>query len=394
MCSIANSLSMCYKIFMEDLNIVVFNHLFNDSRVIKQIHSLSNNYQINIICLKNRNIPHSDYSKSFKKVNFRFIHFSQKIHKKNLITFIKWQFLIRFQCFKILNKSKGKILANDLETLIPAYFARINNPESIIYDSHEIWTQRQGCMKTVIHKFINFIEYLLECHIVQRIGSIMTISEDIAEYLKRVWQFRGKINIVRNIPEFSEPNVYSISRRNLAIPENMILFVYAGQISSERNSDKLIRAFQSVADKNIGLMLIGRSHIDIGYDISKSENIFHINEIQQSQLINYLRLADIGIHPLNTSSSINHALALPNKLFQYLHAGLALCMYENKAVRQIIDKCKNGLYGNMDNEENIALNIQKIIKEDIISMKKNSDICKINYNWKKDEIILREAVCG
>lgn len=365
---------------MNNIILIVFNHLLDDSRVIKYLNHFHNKYKITVICLHSSKFTKSSYYTKFPWVRFIFIPFSGNTYKKSLSSYIEWQFIIRIRTYCILRRLKGYIIANDLESLIPAYCARIHNPETVIYDSHEIWTERQGCQRTIIHKIINSMERWLEIRIVRRIKGIITISDDIAHYLKTQWQYHKSIHIVRNIPQCTYPLRSTISRQELHIDEDKILFVYTGTISKERNSDKLLSVF-SKHFPHCNLLLIGRNNIKIPYN----QNIFHMPAVPESELIGIISIADVGIHPLNTRLCINHQYALPNKVFQYMSAGLALCFYENQSIRDIIDKYNNGVYGSMTDECSIRENIEKLLKNDLAHMKKQSLIAAENeFNWESE----------
>lgn len=365
---------------MKEIIIVVLNDMLSDSRIKKHIGYLSRRYRISVICLFTGAFEKNEYHRQFPKIRFYFIPYNGCTYKKTLLTYIEWQFILRIKTYSVLRKLNGLILANDFEALLPAFLARIHDTKSVIYDTHEIWTERQGCQRTIMHKMINAIERVLEIHIVKRIRSIITISDEIAHYLQNQWQYNKSIHIVRNIPQCIYPLRRILNRQTLGIAENKILFVYTGTISRERNSDKLIDVFSRYFPQ-CNLLLVGKSNISIPVE----NNIFHMSAVPESELIDIISIADIGIHPLNTSSCINHQYALPNKVFQYMSAGLALCFYENQSISDIIDKYNNGVYGNMNTVQSIKQNIELLLKRDIENMKKQSLIAAENeFNWENE----------
>lgn len=374
---------------MKYLNIVVFNNLLNDSRLLKHISEFKRHCKVTVICLLHEDSQKKDYFSRFPDVHFIFIPFGGKTYKKSLIDYIHWQFRIRFDCFRILKRQHGLILANDLESLIPAYFARIHNPETIIYDSHEIWTEREGCRKTPLHKIINKIEFHFELRIVKRIKKVITVSKPIANFLKSKWNYDGRIDVIHNIP--SEEKTQDIKREQFNIPKANTVFVYIGFISKRRNIDKLLRAFPE--QPNLTLLLIGSATNQLYDLIDERKNVVHIDRIPPEKITGYLHLADIGIHPLNTSISLNHKYALPNKVFQYMQAGLALCMFDGISIRDIIDRYNNGIYGNMNTVESIKANIESILSKDIDEMKTNSlKAYQSEYNWENEKKKLQELI--
>ena len=294
---------------------------------------------------------------------------------------------MRYKLFRILKNIKyDYILANDLETLIPVYFSNIHKQLSIIYDSHEIWTERYGCKKTILHKCINFYEANTEKMIVHKIRKTITVSSDIGKYLQKKWKYSKDILILRNIPDNNYSKHFEVTRKLLNIPKDIKLFVYAGAINESRNIPNLIEAFKEIADKRIGLLLIGQSDIELKDFLNDSSRIYYINQVPENHLHYYLKIADIGIHPLNTNNSLNYKYALPNKIFQFMQAGLALCLFENNAIKEIIDNNKNGVYASMNTLNDIKNNITKILSFDIDDMKKQSKKAYLStYNWETEK---------
>ncbi|MCK4523780.1 glycosyltransferase, partial [candidate division WOR-3 bacterium] len=365
---------------------IVFNELCNDSRVLKHIKCFESNFHITVICLSsNKNTKLLNLL--FPNICFKFIHYSGKIVNKNICQYIERQLLLKIYVIKILKQDHfNLIFCNDLETLIPAYFSNIHKPLSIIYDSHEIWTERSGCKKTIIHRFINFCEAHIEKKIVHKIRKIITVSPDIGKYFKEKWKYSKDILILRNIPDTNYSNNIEITRKALNIPEDIKLFVYAGVINITRNIPNLIKAFKKIVDKKNGLLLIGHSDIELKDYLNDSSNVYYINQVPENHLYHYLKIADIGIHPLNIINSLNYKLALPNKVFQYMQAGLALCIFENSATKKIIDNYKNGVYGSMNTLDDIMNNILKTSLLDIEDMKKNSQKAYSEiYNWENEK---------
>ncbi len=377
---------------MKKMAILVFNNLYFDSRVKKQIEYFNSCFSISVFCI------YSDYNnkliKEYPSVDFNFINSGKKNRHKNLSEYIDRNIFLKLISCKLLSQEKYDIIyANDFETLIPAYLTNIHKPLSIIYDSHEIWTERTGCKKTILHRFINFCEENIEKMIVHKIKKVITVSSDIGEYFQDKWKYSKDILILKNIPDNNYSKNFIITRKNLNIPEQIKLFVYAGIINEQRNIPNLINAFKKINNKNIGLLLIGHSDIELKDFLNDSSMIYYINQVPENHLYHYLKIADIGIHPLNTNNSLNYQLALPNKVFQYMQAGLALCLFENNAIKEIIDNNKNGIYGSMNTLNNIENNITKILSFDIDDMKKQSQKAYLStFNWKNEKKSLTKFI--
>lgn len=349
------------------ITIIAFSNIYHDSRVRRQIRELREYNDLTVICLYS--IYENILRHLYPDVHFYFLKWGSITHKKSLKQYIEREWILKWTALGILRRIRSdSVIANDLEALVPAYFNSIHRAKNIIYDSHEIWTEREGCRKSLLHKLINNIELALERHIVQRIKKICTVSEPITVFLKDIWHYKRHIHTIWNLPLDNIP--IQVSRKEFNIPGNNTVFVYTGAISSRRNIDKLIDVFPD--STGLTLLLIGEIEFDLKAAIEKRTNIIHIAKVPPEHLISYLSIADIGIHPLNTDISINHKYALPNKFFQYMEAGLALCMFDSISVKALPEGTDCGISISMNSIDDIKVAIDTIIKEDISAMKHNS----------------------
>jgi glycosyltransferase involved in cell wall biosynthesis len=87
----------------------------------------------------------------------------------------------------------------------------------------------------------------------------------------------------------------------------------------------------------------------------------HLGQVPNNELVSYTRGADIGlclIEPVNLSKK----LSLPNKIFEYIHAGIPVLGSELPEIKQIINMYNCG--------EIAALEINKIVDQ-IVKMSRS-----------------------
>ena len=113
--------------------------------------------------------------------------------------------------------------------------------------------------------------------------------------------------------------------------------------------------------------------------------------VAPEKLIDSARKADIGVIA-NQPNNINNYLVAPNKLFEYMTAGLALAVSDLPELNKIIKENKNGVVFDSTRPECIANALKKIIRnpEKLQKMKQNSLRAARKYNWENEEIKLRK----
>jgi glycosyltransferase involved in cell wall biosynthesis len=290
----------------------------------------------------------------------------------------------------LLKREKFDILyCNDIDTLIVTYLFRKRYKFRIVYDSHELWTERKGSKKTVIHRFVNIIEYYIEKYMVRRCDAVITVSEGIAEELSRRYKIK-KPYVIRNLDEIKEIPSYKnrmLLRDKLGIPRSAILLVYHGILADERGIPELIDAMDELPE-NIHLLLMGKYLPDHSRKALKYKGRIHyIGMIPQDELHIYTSIADIGIHPMRTKNILNHYLTFPNKLTQYTNMGLAIAVYKGPETRRIIKQCRCGIIFESGNSGNIVKGIRKIIESGKLSEYKilSRKTFLQYYNWQIDK---------
>ncbi|MCK4523781.1 glycosyltransferase [candidate division WOR-3 bacterium] len=382
---------------------LVLNNFDNDSRVIKINNLLSNlNNKIHIFALSSNHIKVLYKTDFFNK--FRIYRINNQPVEQILflpLRYLQWQFLNRFRMFQtikqiLMNNKCDIIYCNDFDTLILACLFKNKYKFKIVYDSHELWTERSGSIKTLLHRIVNKVEYILEYIIIKKANIVITVSDGIAYELSKRYNI-SKPYVIRNLDE--EKPLPSFEDRmkirdKLNIPHNCILLVYQGSLQESRGIPELIKAMDQLPN-NIHLLLMGNFLSRKDLNKLKSNSRIHFpGMIPQEHLFNYTACADIGIAPIRINIFLSYKLAFPNKFSQYMNAGLALALYDIPESQKIIEKYDCGLVFEPGSSRNIIKAINDIIGSDKLEYyKRNSRKGFLNeYNWEKEKHKLLKIV--
>lgn len=246
--------------------------------------------------------------------------------------------------FFLLFKKYDFLVANDLDTLPASFLISRLKGRPLVYDSHEFFTE---VPELINRPFVRGFWLRIERWILPRLKSMITVNDSIAnEYRKR---YGINVSVVRNIPltnNFEENEFLVPSTRNeMGLPENKIIFILQGAgINVQRGAEELVEAMQYV--NNALLLIVGGG--DVFETLKKTvivlqltDKVKFMDKVPQQKLRRITRLADFGL-TLDKDTNLNYRYSLPNKLFDYIHAGLPVIASDLPEIRRIIDRYEIG----------------------------------------------------
>lgn len=197
----------------------------------------------------------------------------------------------------------------------------IGKKTHIVYDCHEIEWAKTGVSSLAMARIIIFERLFIKlCDVV------MTVSEEITLLYKQ----RYKINNVETVCNFPNLTIrfsgkeHSSLRSDFSIPDDAIIFVYVGRLTKTRGIEEWLEAVSALDESDkTHFVIIGYGPLyDYCEEFALNHNNIHLKDVMdQYEMVSYIQGADYGINtPSLTSQS--RTLALPNKLFEYMSAGL------------------------------------------------------------------------
>jgi glycosyltransferase involved in cell wall biosynthesis len=106
--------------------------------------------------------------------------------------------------------------------------------------------------------------------------------------------------------------------------------------------------------------------------------------------MNLTRQADIGLS-LEEDMGLNYRYCLPNKVFDYIHAGIPVLVSELPLLEELLTEYKIGASLKKRNPKTLATAIEKIIvnKSDYLQ---ELERATAELNWEKEKNILMEII--
>ncbi len=362
---------------MKKVIVSVINDLSTDQRVHKVCNTLHTmGYEVLLVGRKQRaSLPLSPRRYKVKRMSLFF--------EKGILFYASYQ----LRLFLLLLFKKPDILvSNDLDTLLPNYLISKLKRTFLVYDTHELFCEvpelQHQPVKRGIWKFI-------ERKIFPKLKYVFTVNDSIAAIYRE--EYAVDIAVVRNVPLLVKQTSFVKKTKNdLGIPEDKKIIILQGAgINVNRGAEEAVEAMQYV--DNAVLLIIGSGDVihllkKLTVDLHLSHKVLFIGKIPFQQLSQYTQHADLGL-TLDKGTNLNYKYSLPNKLFDYIHAGVPVLSSDLVEIKKIITTYDIGDCVDRHEPEHIGKKISTMLHEETILQvwKKNTKIAAENLNWEKEE---------
>lgn len=268
----------------------------------------------------------------------------------------------------------------------------------LIYDSHEIYMETvnqffptKGWKQIYGKPLIGFNKVThkkRERKLISLVDKVITVCDSFKSYLEKEYAI-SDVLVVKNCPDLDVlPERNDSLRKLLGLTNHETILLYQGHLNPGRGIEKIIQA-APLFKKNVHVVIIGdgpkRDEFEQLSRVSGNKNVHFTGSIPFDELLNYTASADLGlllIQPINRSKE----LTLPNKIFEYMAAGLPIVSNHLPEASQIIKDCECGYIIDDSSPEKIAESIEDIALTNALEvMGNNGQRCvREKYNWKQE----------
>jgi len=261
--------------------------------------------------------------------------------------------------FFLLFRKVNLLVANDLDTLLPNYIISRIKRIPLIYDTHEYYT---GTPELIGRPFVQKFWKRIENWIFPKLKDVITVNGSIARLYEN--EYNIKLNVVRNIPS-SHISDLKPTKKDLGLHEDKKIILLQGSgINIQRGAEEAVDAMKYIEDAV--LIIIGDGDvIGILKQMVKTQGLAHkvffIPKQPFKRLIHYTKCADIGI-TLDKDTNINYRFSLPNKLFDYIHAGIPVLASPLVEIKKIIIDYNIGTLIENHDPEHIASKMRYMLE--------------------------------
>lgn len=185
-----------------------------------------------------------------------------------------------------------------------------------------------------------FLARLL-AYMVPRCAGVISVSPPIVQEMCKRYRIPG-VALIRNIPEYRDVQKSDRLRQHLGLGPEVHIALYQGHLQPDRGLDRLVRT-AAFLEQNIVIVMMGSSAGSTQAQLEDlithervADRIKIIPPVPYTELPDWTSSADIGLIIYKPDYSPNVQMMLPNKLFEYLMAGLPVLASPLDAVTEVI----------------------------------------------------------
>ena len=267
------------------------------------------------------------------------------------------------------------VYANDLPLLGPAVALKRAMGSRLIYDSHEIYVETLNQFLPTAAPFPKQLIFNALLRLMQRSGeraerrfaretdAFITVNPSIARYFERKYGV-GPVQVVMNCPPLQAlvPRPLVDFRAQYGWQSEDTVFIYQGVLNKGRGLELLMHALAQSGEQ-MKLVIVGEGSLRASLEqlvgnLNLEEKVKFFGRVPQETLLGYTVAADVGIN-LVENFNLSKKMSSPNKLFEYMHAGLPVLASDTLENRRVFEKYAVGLL-TQNTVAGIAENLNKI----------------------------------
>jgi glycosyltransferase involved in cell wall biosynthesis len=260
-----------------------------------------------------------------------------------------WNLTI-FRQFRPLGASV--VHANDLNVLPAGFLLARAWRARLLYDSHELWVEQD----TDWSPFYRRLQGRLEHFLIRRSDAVLTVNGAIADELADRYGI-GRPVVVMNCPEAPD-----LQEPPWIEPTAPLDTIYQGALVPNRGLTEVIDAVAATPGVNLVVRGPGSLRTELEARIAElgvGDRARVFGPVPMARMVPALSGFAVGFVPI-LPKGMSYELCSPNKLFEYMSAGLAVICSDLPVLREIVLETGCGLVVPPGDREAIAAALRRL----------------------------------
>ncbi|WP_332663238.1 glycosyltransferase family 4 protein [Aeromicrobium sp.] len=238
----------------------------------------------------------------------------------------------------------------------------------------------------------------LEQEFAPRADAVVTVSPVLAQELASRYPAVPRVKVVLNAPwESGEPPAGGTTglRAAVGIGAEAPLLVYSGVVTHARGVDTAVEAMPALPGCHLAIVSttfaapISDVLRDRADELGVADRVHILPPVPAHTVVDHLASADVGLIPIRRFPS--HDVALTNKLFEYIHAGLPVVVSDCTAQKQFVHEEDIGAVHVTEDSADLALAVQTVLGDlEHYRARARRRELRQRYSWQASEQALHD----
>jgi glycosyltransferase involved in cell wall biosynthesis len=268
--------------------------------------------------------------------------------------------------------------------LLSGVFSKLIFKSYFIYDAHELESNKAGQSHA-----LSLATIIIEKIAWPYVDHFISVSQSIINWYQEKFSIKPHTLILNSpVVDFKAPRIdiefNQYLRKKYNIPVNELVYIYVGELAKGRGIDLFLSVFSSdEVSSSIVFLGNGQMESEILKYAGYTKKIHHHAAVPHSEVVRITNTADIGLCMIEPVS-LSDYYALPNKLFEYLDAGLHIICSDMPEISKIIREYDLGIVTELSESKlkNVILQY-----ESIKPPRNNIFIEELTWNYQKKKLI-------
>jgi glycosyltransferase involved in cell wall biosynthesis len=263
-----------------------------------------------------------------------------------------------------IERKPDVVHCNDLDTLLVGALAKRFFGCRVVYDAHEYYPYADPYGRWLDIKFFALLESLLLRHV----DGAVTVNPPLAAIMSKAYG-RPDIYSVPNAEPRADTAVQPFVSAMTELGAGRLKCLFQGRYSPKRGTEEIILGWKYVDPSKAALFLRGPNNVytEKAKELARSlglldTSVYFLDSVTEDLLVPAAAEADVGIIPYLPEFLI-YQFSCPNKLSQYMHAGLMVLTNDLPYVRSVVEDAGAGLVYNSNRPESVGEAVNKVAND-------------------------------
>jgi glycosyltransferase involved in cell wall biosynthesis len=272
---------------------------------------------------------------------------------------LAWRYLVDQESFysKFFYRTASRysprvFVANDLPMLPVAKQLAEACGARLVYDSHELYSEQEFSDYEKRRWAEIEAKYIGTCDVV------ITVNESIAIELEQRYGISDVKVIYNSERTCNAPAASRCFHEVFGLSADKKIVLFQGGLSAGRNLEVLVDSMRYVQNPSVILVILGdglllQSLQRRARQEGLKERVYFHAAVPQKALLELTAAADAGVIPYQ-ATCLNNNYCTPNKLFEFIAAGLPILATDLPEIRKMIQEQEIGLLGDTSSPQKLA----------------------------------------